>query len=193
MARTRKKSRNPKNWKKNITKELTNKGKRHLNQKTKEIIPSKKMKEPCIECELDCINKFPRIERKEIFKFFWKTLTTINEKRTFILSCISMKKGKHRQAISSRGFNRKFHFFKDDQKLRVCKTFFLNTLSISYKMVQTAIQKREKVGRFNVKEDLRGKGKKFSIPDRIKDRARRFIEEIPKVESHYLRAQTSRL
>lgn len=57
-----------------------------------------------------------------------------------------------------RRLNRAFYFTVDDQKVRVCRRFFMATLDISTKVVRTVILKSDSTG--FVETDLRGKYKK---------------------------------
>lgn len=72
------------------------------------------------------------------------------------------------------------------------QTFFKNTLVITDRPIRTVIDKKMDGGGF-VMEDLRGKHNKHKTLDgEIKEGIRRHIESNPKIESHYLRENTTR-
>lgn len=73
---------------------------------------------------------------------------------------------------------------------RVCKPFFMSTLNISHRVIQT-IRKKFKAG--FMEGELRGKHKNHSkVSEEVKEGIRNHIKSIPHIESHYLRAQTTR-
>lgn len=92
---------------------------------------------------------------------------------------------------SQRGLNFAFYFhLKDDTKIRVCKTFFRNTLDINDRVIQTI---RNKTTFGTVTDDGRGKHKHHpKVDENIKQSVRDHINSIPRIKSHYLRAQTTR-
>nr|CAH7733003.1 unnamed protein product [Callosobruchus chinensis] len=90
----------------------------------------------------------------------------------------------------SRSYN--YHLPLDEQKVRVCKTFFLDTLSISAQTVRTVFNKLGSSG--VVSEDKRGKVCKNSMLDEsVKQSIRDHINCFETVESHYCRLKSERL
>lgn len=59
----------------------------------------------------------------------------------------------------SRENNNAFSFRQNDTKIRVCETFFNNTLDLNYRSIRTVQQKRNEVGNTLADEDHRGKQK----------------------------------
>lgn len=86
------------------------------------------------------------------------------------------------------------HFFLslDDTNYRVCKLFFMATLNIGDRTIRTALKK----GGYNkeyVEGELRGNhGKQKKLSPDIVTLVTNHINEFPRVESHYLRKQTTR-
>lgn len=84
-------------------------------------------------------------------------------------------------------------FFINGEKFQVCKTFYLTTLNISQKPVYTAHQMKvmntntPPVGHRGRNSNSRRK------PEGDADFARHHIKSLPTIESHYCRANTSRL
>lgn len=100
-------------------------------------------------------------------------------------------KYKYTSAQHPRAPNAAFYFHDDNTKIRVCKTFFINTLGITNKMIRTVRQKTNNCN--SVEQDRRGKHNKHKrVDEDLKEDIIRFINSIPRIESHYLRASTSR-
>ncbi|CAG9827335.1 unnamed protein product [Diabrotica balteata] len=90
-----------------------------------------------------------------------------------------------------KALNAAFYLYADNAKIRVRKTFFINTLGITSKMIRTV---RYKTNNCNSVEEA-GRGKNNShrrVDDNLKEDIIRFINLIPRIETHYLRASTSR-
>lgn len=82
----------------------------------------------------------------------------------------------------------------NEGRVRVCKLFFINTLDINDRPIRTVLEKKNKVCENLIENDLRGKHSNHHTVDQsIKDGMRAHIDSIPKIESHYLRANTSRV
>lgn len=58
--------------------------------------------------------------------------------------------------LSRRKLSYFYHLSQLHGKLKVCQTYFLNTLSISHQVVKTCVKKRDKSGKTIIK-DQRGK------------------------------------
>ena len=92
-----------------------------------------------------------------------------------------------------RANNNAFYFRHEDEKVRVCKTFFKGTLDINDRPIRTVQEKRNKLANTLLDSDNRGKHNKHNKTDPIlKEQVKNFIEKIPKIESHYTRANTSK-
>jgi len=92
---------------------------------------------------------------------------------------------------SKRQANLKYNFCFEDAEVEVCKTFFLNTLSISKTTVKTAFKKCENG---IVNDDDRGKTKHNDEEmNHRKDQLRQNILSFPLVPSHYCRSSSNLL
>lgn len=70
---------------------------------------------------------------------------------------------------------------------------FMSTLAINTRVIRTVIEKQEKSSCGIIEAEMRGKHNKHKgVPAVIKEGVRSHINSIPKVESHYCRAQTKR-
>ena len=91
---------------------------------------------------------------------------------------------------NKRNLNQAFYFSVNNINIRVCKIFFKNTLSINDRMIRTVLSKLKDGF---VEKDKRGKHLNHKKLDSdIKDGVRAHINSIPRIESHYLRSQTTR-
>ncbi|CAG9813604.1 unnamed protein product [Phaedon cochleariae] len=191
--KTTKRKKDPQEWKRNKTKLLRNSGQAYVTLKKRHIVEPRQMKPPCGDnCKLKCSVKFSDEERTAIFRKYWD-LADIVKQRTFIVTLMHEILRDDNNSISRNGRNKRtnnniFYLFKDNQKLRVCKVFFISTLGITTRCIRSVISKR-KEGHF---EDKRGRhGNQKQIPD-LKDDIRNHISSIPKIDSHYTRAHSEK-
>lgn len=187
-----------------------NQGKEYINWKGK-LHAARKLKDACNNCRMKCPEKINNDERKLIFDEYW-SLGDINRQRDFISKHISVDKKtqtrKRRKldngqadasdteqldsnSSSRRTFTHTYYLQKNGFKVKVCKIFFLNTLSISAQVVKTVISKTGSTG--IVSEDRRGTVCKNSLVDEsIKQTVRDHINSFETVESHYCRQKSFR-
>lgn len=100
-------------------------------------------------------------------------------------------KYKYTNSEKPRRPNKAYYITVNTKKIRVCKTFFKSTLDISDRMIFT-IQTKISGGGFQL-EDLRGKhGNHRKLNPELLNDIRKHIQSIPRIESPYLRAATSR-
>ncbi|CAG5028681.1 unnamed protein product [Parnassius apollo] len=190
----KKRVRKPTMWKSKVAKVLRNSGKAYQSMsKSKLQVPERKVGLPCGEkCRLKCKDKINEISRQQLFDAFWG-LGNLERQREFIVRHSQKIKPKYRYSSTQdfRALNTAFYFEVAGSKIRVCKPFFKSTLGMSYKAIQTALSKVSESG--VIQGDLRGKhGHQPTIDPQIKQSVIDFINSIPKIESHYLRAQTKR-
>nr|CAH7758741.1 unnamed protein product [Callosobruchus chinensis] len=201
--KSRKRTREPELWKRNKIKRSRNSGKSYVNCKGN-LVVERKLKAPCAS-RLKCSNKITGENRSNIFTGYWG-LSDINRQRDYIAKyVICQKKARSRkrnitenqedienEECSRRNFSFVYHLPLDEQKVRVCKTFFLDTLSISAQTVRAVFNKLGSSG--VVSEDKRGKVCKNSMLDEsVKQSIRKHINCFETVESHYCRLKSERL
>lgn len=194
VKKGRKRSRNPENWNQNKAKKLRNSGKAYQSvSKSKKQISGRTMKPTCSEkCRLKCGDNIDTANRTEIFNTFWK-LGDISKQRAFVGSCMKsiIPRYKYTNAERPRNANQAFYFTVNGLPVRVCKTFYKNTLDISDKMIRTV---RLKMGENGfLQEDNRGKHNHHpQIDSSLKEDIKNHINSIPRIESHYVRSSTQR-
>lgn len=194
VKRGKKKLRRESTWKANISKVLRNSGKSYQSlSKSKKVFNDRKVRPACGEsCRQRCSFKINEETRQNIFDGYWG-LADLQRQREYIIRHTQEIKPKYRYSCTHefRNLNRAFYFEVAGNKVRVCKSFFKATLDVSNTSITTALAKKHENG--IVATDLRGKhGNQMKIDQGIKDSITEFINSIPRIESHYLRAQTSR-
>lgn len=191
---TRKRKADPTKWKQNMRKIKRNLGQEYISANTnKQSTPARQMRPPCSQkCRLKCIEKLDDDKRQAHFKSFW-ALGDLQLQRMFVLSSMVTvtPKYKYSNAERPREPNKAYYLKDDNEKVRVCKTFFTNTLGITPKMIRTVINKSKNNN--YMEDDKRGKHNQHKrVSDDLKNDIKDFINSIPRIESHYLRASTSR-
>ncbi|XP_030759330.1 uncharacterized protein LOC115884790 [Sitophilus oryzae] len=192
--KTRKRKAEPSTWKKNCAKRLRNSGKSYKTLVKGNEIPERKIQPACNEkCKQNCSRKFTEEERLKIFKNYWD-MSDIVKQRTYLLTLMQEVNPKYRYPVQGghgvRATNHAFYFYKNDQKKRVCKTFFIATLGITNRCIRTV---KSKIKNGTLGQDNRGKHANHKqVPEDIKDGIRAHISSIPAIESHYTRAHTEK-
>lgn len=182
----------PSEWKENIAKKLRNTGKQYISKFTNKKVAARCLKPPCENCIFTCSEKFSNEDRQRLFDQFWK-LGNIDKQREFIVrQTFEVKRNQGCNSSTQRSLNYAYTFLKNNDKIRVCKRFFIQTLDINNKVIATARKKLTPEG--FLKDDLRGKhhDNRKMIDNAIKEGINRHINSIPRIESHYLRAQSTR-
>jgi len=168
-------------------------GKEYCSPKTRKTVPPRKVGPACRKCRFHCPEKVSLDARTEIFQKYWD-LASVQKRREYLVKHISTLTPSNRCTAKKnpRGLNGMFFLTTGNVKIRVCKNFFSATLGISDKAIRTARAKLDTNG--FLEEDKRGKhdNRPIALDKERKERARNFFNSIPRIESHYLRAQTSR-
>ena len=188
--RTRKRPRNPENWKHNKRQRLKEAGEEYVSVR-KKVALAKKIKDlkACEEkCKFKCKSKISQLEREALHQSF-KTLD-FTEKHAFILSTSEcFDKASKKESRRSKSYT--YSFLVQGHKIRVCKDYYLGTLSVSQKMVYGShLKKNDITG--TPKADGRGKHAKKRISDEDRDHVIDHINSFPRVESHYCRSSTKK-
>ena len=193
IKKPKKRMRNVSNWGRVKAKMLRNTGKSYMSR-TGQIVRARKMGAACTDkCILSCTKKVSEDYRIQLFTNYW-ALGSLQRQRDFLNSCIETLVLKYRRitAREPRKPNSAFYLMKEDQKIRVCKTFLINTLGITERQIRTVI-KAKMTGTGMAPVDKRGKHGKHSKTDpEILDSVRSHINSIPRIESHYVRSDTTR-
>lgn len=177
-----------------MNKRLKNTGQSYISSTGKEV-QERHIKEPSSDkCKHQCSEKIPKDDRERIFKQFWE-IGDVNKQREYIVrhtkSVFPKYAYKKVNRTRDRSENKAYHFQINDKFIRECRLFFLNTLDIGDTMLRNALNKTNSEG--FIDSDRRGKhGNQAKLDTDMKQFIREHIQSIPKIESHYLRAQSTR-
>ncbi|CAH2092428.1 unnamed protein product [Euphydryas editha] len=139
-------------------------------------------------------------QRQQILQEYW-SLGEIEKQWLFLANAIQLvvplhryvKVDSHGNFAPKRENNNAFYLTVSGVKIRVCKTFFKNTLAINNRPIETAIKKKNKNTNIATMKDERGcHGKHPRLDENITNGVKAFIRAIPKIESHYIRANSKR-
>ena len=135
-------------------------------------------------------------DRENIFHSFWQLADT-NKQRQFIAK-FTVKRSKKSETGQTNRRKSSISWFlpgpnEQTEKVKVCKTFFLNTLGISDKMVTTVHSKLNDIG--ISMDDRRGKfvNRPNQTSKTAKNYVRQHINSLETVESHYCRRDSKTL
>ena len=167
--------------------------------KTKSLRPARKVKSPCgPKCRLQCSKNFTEEQRQSLFENYWK-LGDIEKQREYIANSTLKLEPRYRyvkiggRRQEPRANNSAFYLRNDGEKIRVCKVFFKNTLDITDRAIRTVFEKKNKIADTVLEPDQRGKHLKHpTVDEAIRNGIKEHIESIPKIDSHYTRANTSK-
>lgn len=134
----------PSKWKRNVEKCKRLKGQSYITLKGK-VIAAKLIKEPkCVTLpKHKCYEKVPEEIRWKIFNEF-RSLETLDQQRHFINQHVtkSLKKRETTPGPSRKQYTNDYSFtVNGNQKAKVCRDFFLETLNITEGMVRRALKK----------------------------------------------------
>lgn len=177
-----------------VTQDLRNSGQEYKStSKTQKMMPARKIGPPCgLKCRLKCPQKVSEEVREKIFRSYWN-MKSLQRQRDFIARSLNIVEPRYqyRKPDSNRKPKHSFNFDVENSRIRVCKIFFKNTLGINDRPIRTVIDKIDTNG--FLQQENRGKHKKqVKVSDDSKQRVKEHINSIPRIESHYLRKQTTR-
>ncbi|KAJ8981068.1 hypothetical protein NQ317_007204 [Molorchus minor] len=129
-------------------------------------------------------------ERKALFEKFWKTLTW-DMKRTYISSLVDYIPSKRKKEDSRRSGTLIYHLKKGTEKVRVCKRMFLSTLDVKEWTVRDCSKKL--YGIHEAERDIYISKRNRRSNDNRRLTLKSFLDELPKMPSHYCRVSTSKI
>lgn len=185
---------------KKVNKRHENKTKRlsgEVHENRKGVIKSAKRprNNVCKEtCYYQCQKNISQELRELICSKFW-ALSSYTSQNNFIINnveAIEKKRIYTKNTASRRSRTLNYFLPINDDKIRVCKTFFLSTLDLKEKKVLVALtNKMPVVG--TAKEDQRGMHEpKNKTSKEVIEYVVKYISELPAVPSHYCRASSKK-
>ncbi|CAH2105916.1 unnamed protein product [Euphydryas editha] len=137
-------------------------------------------------------------DRKSIHSYFWN-LSSWEAKKVYVTGCVLQARPKYRRKTTDVSTSRKNTGFKfyftlkengNEVKKRVCRNMFINTLSIGEKTVRSWISSDQlSVSKESEEYQTQTSQQRSSIAKSVEE----FLNSLPKVESHYCRASSSKL
>ncbi|CAF4857457.1 unnamed protein product [Pieris macdunnoughi] len=188
-------------WSSEVNKKNREKGKEYCGKKKvdgewkKNIKKPKKVLKPRCSCKergnsvIQC-HSISEDDRKILFDKFWKL--TWDEKRVYVDNLVKIvhtnrQRDRKDPQKSKRVNTFIYHLKKGEDMIRVCKTLFLNTLSIGKSCIWG--WKIEVTGK-NTDEKLPETPPRKPFDQEIK-MLQEFLDELPKMPSHYCRKRTT--
>lgn len=129
-------------WKRNLGKKLREMGMSYISSTGRER-PARTIRDACPNtCRLECSLNFTKDDRKQLHANYWQM--TNDKKHRFIGQFVE-RFAKKRFTVTDNNSRRTYSLFYylplRDKRLKVCKKFFVNTLSITQFNVQYYFQK----------------------------------------------------
>ena len=179
-------------WKKNVRKMRKQTGKSYINSKgLQQRARSSKYRQSCANCKFKCTEKITEATCMEMHENFWAMSDDL--KYSFFEQTTERAEAKRRRTEDSRKkYSLKYHFVTGEQKMRVCKKFYLSCLDISQKRVSYYHEHIRNRSTGTARHDMRGKHRKKCTPTQDREVVREHINSFPRVMSHYRRTQSSK-
>ncbi|KAK3908516.1 LOW QUALITY PROTEIN: Glutamine-rich protein 2, partial [Frankliniella fusca] len=193
----RKRLRDPTRWLDTIRKTAKNAGQSYTSKRGK-TVNAVRMKGPCA-CPKLCIRKVSEQDRLKLFSEYYST-NSQRDKWEFITRHSESTPVVRKTTIgnSRRKNSRKYFFYVgpkgEEKKEYVCKTMFINTLSISHAVIDSAYKHLKGGDTHILSPDKRGRH--GNRPKKTTEDQKRYIRQhinlYPRVPSHYCRERSQR-
>lgn len=185
-----KKKKSKDTWKRNLRKEKRRTGEPYQSVKGAFVSGKLLKPNPCTNCQNKCF-RIDNDVRQTIFSKYYNLSS--KEQRDFIAANVLKMPVKRRRNNNPPKRNATYEYTLaiDGQPKKVCRQFFLATLSISKKLVQYTIDHMTEIR--TSKPDQRGKESSVNktFPD-ILQGVSNFIEGLPAIPAHYTRASSNK-
>ncbi|GFO01265.1 DNA repair protein rhp54 [Plakobranchus ocellatus] len=192
---TRKRTRDPSNWKRNVAKRKRQAGQEYTSSKSGKIVPAKTVRQikDCTKCKFNCSGKITQEERQYINKMFWG-LDDEGKSHFYSEYTERHEKERCRGVTNTKPKTYSYTFYlrsgSSNVKERVCKTFSLSTLDITKMRISYFYTNKRCV---DTGLPLpRGKYPKKKTSDDQIAQVRAHIDSFPRIPSHYCRQDTSK-
>ena len=191
---SRKRKRNPEEWKKNKRKSLCNKGKEYetvSKSGEKRTFAAKQLGKDC-RCPLKCFERVTQERREIVFGGFWE-LGDWTAQNAFLCGSVKVTSVKKRYAKkgetslhSRRNYSRQYYINDNGMSTRVCKKAFLAIYAISSGRLSRALSKMQSVG--SRQTDQRGRHEpENKTPEEDVQFVQAHIQAFPTESRHYCR------
>ena len=131
--------------------------------------------------------------RESIFKLFWRNMDW-KQKKVYVVNLVDKCAVKRRTTERARKKVSYKYFLKlNDERVQVCKEMFLSTLGLNEKMVYQWLETGESGVPTDVNiEGLPDKSGRGGRTSEAMEHARQYLNDLPKLPSHYCRSSTSK-
>lgn len=153
-----------------------------------------------VQCRLKCAAKINYVDQSNIHKKFW-TLSDARKSEFYNKFIERVEKQRCRPRMlpapnaenAFKKFSLKYYLQIGEEKIKVCKSFFINTLDISARRISYFFEKNNIDESFGTTiSPKRGRHAKRVTPNLKLEEVRNHINSFPRVESHYCRASTNK-
>lgn len=195
----RKKKRDSSTWKRQMNKKLRMEGKEYLSttkdeDKNEFKVAARKLGPACgCNSLARCCNKIGEEVRQEIFDGFWKL--NWENKKSYVRSLVNYEEKKrcYVQTDSRRKGTLYYNLQVGNEKFKVCKKMFLSTLGMKERSVRDWVTNATIHGMPKCKALKKQRTNKQQKNNERRDLMIEFVNAIPKLPSHYCRADTKKL
>ncbi|XP_060558356.1 uncharacterized protein LOC132718656 [Ruditapes philippinarum] len=190
-SNSRKRTREPDKWQREITKRRRQHGQCYQNEKGV-TVPMKASKAISCKCKYRCTSKIKKERREEIFNHYWNL--SYETQRNFISHHIKVISKKRRTTTNDESRRKlTYEYFlplndDSDDLIQICKSSFMNILDVGPKVIEYTMN-RDKIYDTT---DRRGRHKKIEVSKAARDGIRKHIDKFQRVDSHYCRRDTER-
>ncbi|XP_034244966.1 uncharacterized protein LOC117647355 [Thrips palmi] len=193
--RTRKRQRKPDTWLVNIKKQKRQAGEEYVN-KAGVTVPAKPMGPGCkATCRYKCHSKVSQEEREIVYRTYRKKVTGDQARWSYVTKHVkkdNKKENAESDTPSRRAFTYTYHLPVRGQSVRVCKTMFLSTHRMANSVVLTAFKKAGPDGTPSPSKQGKHSKRGNATKPEVKESVREHIRMFPKVESHYIRKDSTK-
>lgn len=200
LTTTKKRTKRKSEWSSVKRKYLKNLGKSYVN-KNGVMEDEKTMRSPC-KCRYQCSNKLSHQQRIHCFSKFWKLGDTAKQWEYIVRYTEKLKKKRclNQEIPNNRKFTFKYYLpLKTEstdtqyERIEVCQTMFLNTLSVTKRTLRTSWEKYD--GSANIEADQRGRHKnhRVVINEAMVKSVCDHIKSFAPIELHYIRKDSTKL
>ena len=172
-----------------MRKQKRNSGKEYLDS-TGSLTKARQMKTGCHnKCKRKCHSKISKENQSQLFDTFWD-ISEIQQQRQFVSQSLILTDVKRQTTGESSRRNKSLSYYLNikDNRIQVCKKFFLNTFGISEKFIRNSLKMSEDG---IVRQDNRGHHV-TNAESVKKDFLREHIKSFPVMPSHYCRSHSNK-
>ena len=193
-TRGRKRKVQPEKWKRHMRQMACNSGLPYVTRRGKLVSMKYSNPTDCTNCRFKCGSTISEAQRELICREYY-SLPSFDMKKQFICTLVQEMPVKRSR---SRSENRKMHkkvsraysFLVNGSGIRVCRNFFCKTLSVSFKVINTALAGKGESGAFVGSDKRIHRTPPNRIPDECIAHVKSHINQFPRVLPHYCRQNT---